>query len=127
MIPSQYKSELGSRVSKYTIQCNRLRTQLDEAKDQVALCEKENTNESADLNFNESDDDLEQFLIPKESCNALEALDNQGKALTRGIRTGNRAADLARSAVVKLRGQKDKIINTIEGVADIGRELVRAD
>ena len=56
------------------------------------------------LNFNDSDDDLESCLLPKDSRSSLKALDNQGRALTKGIRKGNNAADLARSAVVKLRG-----------------------
>ena len=43
------------------------------------------------------------------------------------LKTGYATSELARNAMLKLRGQRDQLVNTVSMVRDIGLDLVRTE
>lgn len=56
-----------------------------------------------------------------------EEVKRQGRQLEDTTKLGHSTVNLARSAMMALRGQRDQIVNTVGLVRDIGTDLVRSD
>ncbi|CDW89404.1 UNKNOWN [Stylonychia lemnae] len=142
MPPSQKKKDARVKLSEYNAKYHQIEVKQQQLKLLVMTDDEDDDSDDCGMQFDDkfkknceiSEDEEEQrnlIKTRKKNKKILDKtkneLDNQNSMLSDSIKSGLSSLNLARGAMLALRGQRDQIVNTVGIVREIGFDLMRSE
>ncbi|TNV76030.1 hypothetical protein FGO68_gene4352 [Halteria grandinella] len=127
---SQKKKDLKNRLVEINARYRQFEQRQAHLKSLIIMEQPEVHHEAEEDQGQFSGEEEDEVLIVKNKGKLDETakeVARQGQKLEDAKRIGHQTIELAREAMLMLRGQRDQIVNTVGLVRDIGSDLVKSD